>query len=134
MLRASKRLRELLLFKIDLLVSMLRNAGTDLRRCLSSFGHCVSVEGLLSASRALSAVIAFVATPQAGVAESPVAATVARELIEHSADLRGLLVDVYLPGILKVFASKLRTRKDWRESRDLQRSSRVVCRNFIGRI
>src|SRR5580704_10146085 len=94
----------LLLFEIDLLVRVLSDAGADLGRRLSGLGHCVSVESLLRAGGALRPVVALEATAQAGVSQGAVAAAVAGKLVEHIPDLRGLLIDVHLPGIAEVFA------------------------------
>ena len=65
-----KALRRLLLFEIDLLVGVFGDAGADLRGGLASLGHGVGVESLLRAGGALRAVIALIATAQAGVARA----------------------------------------------------------------
>src|SRR5258708_24292771 len=91
----------LLLFQVNRLVLVPRDGCAYLSRRLAQLGLLIGVEAFLRASGALRPVHALKAAAQAGVAESAVAATVARQLVNHVADLRDLLVDVLLPRILE---------------------------------
>src|SRR3569833_855458 len=124
--------RTLLLLQVDLLVGVLRDAGTDFSGGLACLGHGIGVEGFLCAGGALGAVVSLIATAQAGVAESAIATAVAGKLVVVVADLCRLLVDVHLQRVLKMLAGELGAGEDWRKGRDFERSGRVVCRNLVG--
>lgn len=121
----------LLLFEVDLLVGVLHDAGANLRGSFACLGHCIGVKRLLRAGGALRAVVALVATAQAGVAQGAVAAAVARELVENVADLRGLLIDVRLPWVAEVLAVELGARQDGWQGADLERRGGMVSRHFL---
>ena len=125
---------ELLLLQIDLFVSVLGDAGANLGRSLACLGHGKGIERLLGARGALGAMQTFVAAAQAGVAESSIAAAVARKLVKHVSDLGRLLINVHLPWIAEVFASQLRARQHRRQRFHLERSCWVIGWNVIGGI
>ena len=111
---------------------MVGDGGANLDGGLAEFELRVGEEGLLGAGGALGAVQALVATAQAGVAESAVAAAVARELVEDVSDLDGLLIDVDLPGIAEVLAGELGAREDGGQGADLEGRGGVIGGNVVG--
>src|ERR1700679_1472694 len=122
----------LLFFQIDGLVGVGGDSGADLHGSLAELCLLVSAKTLFSAGGALSAVGSFKTTAQAGVAEVPVAAAVAGKLIDYVPHLGGLLVNMGLPGIGKVFAGKPGSGDDGWKFGDLERRRGVVRRHIIG--
>ena len=78
----------------------------NLGRGLSEFGLLIGEEPLFGAGRALGAVEPFKAAAEAGMAESAIAVAIARQLVEDVSDLRGLLVDMDLPGEAEVVSGE----------------------------
>ena len=63
----------------------------------------------------------FITAAETGVAQGAVAAAIARELVKYAADPAGLLVNVELPRVAKVFTGELSAGKDWGKGTDFKR-------------
>jgi len=124
----------LLFFEVDRLEFVAGDALANLGRGLACFVLREGIEGFFGAGGTFRAVQTFIATAQAGVAESAIAAAVAGELVEQVADLRSLLIDMPLPGILEVLAGELCAGKDGRQGRHLQGCGWMVGGHVIGRV
>ena len=123
-----------MLLEIDGFVVVPGDAGANLRGRLTLLCQAVGVERFLGTRGALGAVQTLVATAQAGVAKSPIAAAVAGKLVEDVADFARLLIDVHLPGITEILAGQLGAGEDGRQSAYLQGCGRVIGGNFVCRI
>src|SRR5208283_4319151 len=126
--------RTLLLFEVDLFVLVASDAGADLGGRPSGLGLEIGVEAFGGADVALGAVDGLVAAMQAGVAEGPVAAAVARQLINDARDLRRQLIGAHLPVVAEVRSLELRAVEDGRNGLDVERRGRVIGRNVFGRV
>ena len=108
----------LLVFEDDGLVFVAGDCGADLGWGFAEFGLLGGEEAFLGAGGALRAVEGLKATAKAGMAEGPVTAAVAGELIDDVAHFGGLLVDVDLPWVAEVFAGQFGAREDGRQGAD----------------
>jgi hypothetical protein len=124
----------LLLLQVDGFVVVPRDADANLDWRLTLLGQAVGVERFFGTGGALGAVKPLIATAQAGVAKSPIAAAVAGKLVEDVADFARLLIDVNLPGITEILAGQLGAGEDGRQSADLQGCGGVIGGNFVCRI
>jgi len=121
-----------LFFEGDALVVVVGNGGADLGWRLAEFSLPIGDEALFGAGGALGAVESFKATAEAGVAKGAITTAVAGLLVEDAGDLGGLFVDVFLPGVAKVFSGQLGTREDRRQGSDFKGRGGVVGRDFVG--
>ena len=96
--------------------------------------HLIRVIAFFGAGSAFGAMQVFKTTAQAGVADGPVAAAVAGQLIQDTGNLGRILIDLHLPGQLKIDAGQLLAVQNRWQLCVCWRWRRVECRKIDGRI
>ena len=93
--------------QVDLLPVAAFNSGANLVRSPAFARHLIRVIAFFGAGSAFGAMQVFKTTAQTGMADGPVAATIAGQLIQDTGNLGSILIDLHLPGQLKIDAGQL---------------------------
>jgi len=120
--------------EINLLPMSAFDAGTNLTRRPSLARHLIRIKAFFSACAAFGAVQTLKATAQAVMAQCQVAAAIAGKLVENSWNFCGVLIDLYLPGQLKIGPGQLFAMKDGWQHGDRNGSASVECGNVDCRV
>ncbi len=88
--------------QVYLLIVAAFNAGANLCRRPAFASHAIGVIPFFGAGAAFGAMQVLKTTAQAGMADGPVAATIAGQLVEDIGDLGRICIDLRLPRQLEI--------------------------------